>query len=123
MSGSSEGGAERRSIDQLIASFAEHEPPFSSLGTPFLVDTEETEALVRKGEAAVPALETALEDDDPSIVMYAAYCLGFIGDRSALPALRRTRARHEARAPMQAEDYAVISAISQAEERLYGTRP
>lgn len=119
MSESSNGEA-ARSTEELIASFAEHEPPFSSLGTPFLVDTEATDALVRKGAAAVPALEAALEDDDPKIVMYAAYCLGLIGDRPVLPALRRTRARYEARAPKQSEDYAVIGAVKRAEERLVG---
>ncbi len=119
MSGASDGGAQR-SIDQLIASFAEHEPPLSSLGTPFLVDTEATEALVRMGDVAAPALEAALEDDNPKTVMYAAYCLDLIGVPSVLPALRRTRARYEAREPKQAEDYAVIGAVNQAEERLGG---
>ena len=122
MSESSNGEA-ARSTDELIASFAEHEPPFSSLGMPFLVDTEATDALVRRRDAAVPALEAALEDDNPKIVMYAAYCLGLIGDRSVLPALRRARARNEAREPKQSEDYAVIGAVSQAEERLGGARP
>jgi hypothetical protein len=122
MSGSSEGRAQR-SIDQLIASFAEHQPPFSSLGTPFLVDTEATDALVRMGGAAAPALEAALEDDNPKIVMYAAYCLGLMGDPSVLPSLRHTRARYEAREPKRAEDYAVIGAVSEAEERLGGAGP
>jgi hypothetical protein len=119
MSESSNGEA-GRSTDELIASFAEHEPPVSSMGTPFLVDTEATEVLVRKGEAAVPALEAALEDDDPRIVMYAAYCLGLIGDRSVLPALGRTRARFETCDPKRSEDYAVIGAVNQAEQRLGG---
>lgn len=114
------GGGAQRSIDQLIASFAEHQPSFSSLGTPFLVDTEATEKLVRMGDAAVPALEAALEHDNPKIVKYAAYCLGLIGIPSVLPALRRTRARYEASEPKRAEDYAVIGAVNQAEERLGG---
>lgn len=122
MSESSNGEAQR-SIEELIASFAEHEPPFSSLGTPFLVDTEATDALVRIGGAAVPALEAALEDEDPKIAMYAAYSLGLIGDPSVLSALRRTRARYEAREPKQKGDYAVIGAVNRAEERLGGAGP
>lgn len=109
---------EQPSIDELIASFAWREPPFSSLGMPFLADTEATDAIVRMGEAAVPALEAALGDDDPKIAMYAAYCLGLIGNPSVLPALGRTRVRYEAREPKRSEDYAVIGAVSQAEERL-----
>ena len=121
--GESSNGEAQRSIEELIASFAEHEPPFSSLGMPFLVDTEATDALVRMGDAAVPSLEAALEDDDPKITMYSAYCLGLIGNPSVLPALGRTLARYEAREPKQSQDYAVIGAVNRAEERLGAAGP
>lgn len=105
-------------IDKLIASFIQHEPPFSSLGTPFLVDTETTEALVRFGRAAIPALEAALESGNPKIVMYAAYCLGQIGDQTVLPSLQSVEERYANKEPKEKYDYSVLSAVGRAIERL-----
>jgi HEAT repeat protein len=49
------------------------------------------DALVRRGEAAVPALVRLLEDSDPTVRTNAAATLGRIGlpARAALPALKR----------------------------------
>jgi HEAT repeat protein len=105
-------------LDALIASFARLEPPFSSLGTPFLVDTEATNAVVALGSAALPKLGEALAGKDANIAMYAAYCLGLIGDPAALPALLRARERYASHEPKQAGDYAVLSGIDRAVERL-----
>ncbi|SRR6266487_4845061 len=110
--------AKQEVIEKMINSFADHEPPFSSLGTPFLVDTEAIQTLVQMGEAAVPALVKALDTDNPKIVMYAAYCLGLIKDRSALQALQRAKQRLMASEPKREYDFGAISAISQAENNL-----
>jgi HEAT repeat protein len=109
---------DQEKIKKLISSFADHEPPFTSLGTPLLADTGATRGLVEMGQAAVPELIEGLSSDNPKIAMYAAYCLGQIGDQSALPALRRgkeTYMAHEAKAQY---DFGVISAMAQAEEKL-----
>ncbi|MCX7114206.1 MAG: hypothetical protein NTX45_29880 [Proteobacteria bacterium] len=82
------------------------------------MDTETTDALIRMGAGVVPKLEAALVSDDPKIVMYVAYCLGLIGDDTALPTLQHTRAKYIDREPKQQYDFAVISAINKAEERL-----
>jgi HEAT repeat protein len=117
MTNTNESGSQR-SMEELIASLAQIEPPFSSLGTPFFVDTEQTREIVHHGVAAVPALQAALGSADPTIVMYAAYCLGLIGERSALPSLLNTRTHYQTREPKQENDFAVISAVKQAEDRL-----
>jgi HEAT repeat protein len=108
----------RTAIKRLIDSLAGQEPPFSSLGTPFLVDTEVTEALVRRGKAAVPALTEALEHGEAKTAMYAAYCLGQIGDPAALPALEATRDRYLAKEPKAEYDFGVVSAANRAIEQL-----
>jgi HEAT repeat protein len=108
----------RTAIKRLIAALADQEPPFSSLGTPFLVDTEVTDALVRRGKAAVPALTDALEHGEPKIAMYAAYCLGQIGDPATLPALAAARDKYLAREPKAEYDFGVVSAASRAIEQL-----
>lgn len=105
-------------IKELISSFADHEPPFTSLGTPLLADTEATQTLVKMGQAAVPELIEGLRAENPKIAMYVAYCLGQIGDRSALPALQQTREGYLAKEPKGEYDFGVVSVINQAEEQL-----
>jgi hypothetical protein len=112
---------EDRPVTELISELAAIEPPFSSLGMPFLADTEVTRELVSRGADAVPALTAALASPEPRIVLYAAYCLGLIGDRSVLPILRRIRERHEQRRPKLDTDFSIVGAIIQAEERLAGS--
>jgi HEAT repeat protein len=104
-------------IRRLIGALAAQQPAFSSLGTPFLVDTETTSALVALGAAAVPALTTAL-GADATTAMYAAYCLGQIGDRSALPALTQMRDSYAAKDPKAGDDYGALSAARRAIELL-----
>lgn len=106
------------SIQKLIDSFAEHEPPFSSLGTPFLADTEATQALVEMGSDAIPALVKSLDDSNSKVAMYAAYVLGQMDDPSVLPALRQTKARYEAKEPKEEYDFGVISSAGRAIDRL-----
>lgn len=53
--------------------------------------------LILYGEAAVPQLLTALQAPDPRTRAYAAYVLGEIGDRRAVPPLRRALARERVR--------------------------
>lgn len=107
----------RETIKKLICSFADYEPLFASLGTPFLVDTQATEALVQMGITAVPALLKALDAENSKIVMYAAYCLGQIGDRSVLQKLQQTKEKFRVKEPKNEYDFAVIGAINQAEEK------
>lgn len=105
-------------VKKLISSFAEHEPPLWNHGVPFLVDTLATQTLVQMGQEAVPGLIEGLDSENPKIAMYAAYCLGQIGDGSALPALRQARERYLAQEPKREYDFGVISAMDQAEEKL-----
>ncbi|HEX9990088.1 MAG TPA: hypothetical protein VGE45_16645 [Chloroflexia bacterium] len=108
----------RNSIKRLIESLADQEPPFSSLGTPFLVDNEVTEVLVGMGQAAVPALVEALRGRQPKVAMYAAYCLGQMGDLSIVPALLATREKYLMKEPKEEYDFGVMSAVDRAIERL-----
>ncbi len=105
-------------IKRLIDSFADQEPPLWMQGTPLLADTEATESLVRMGRTAVPALVNALDAQNPKIVMYAAFCLGLIGDRAALPALERTKGTYAASEPKGEYSFGVISAVNRALENL-----
>ena len=108
---------QQHEIAQLIEELGHAEPAFSSLGAPVLTDTPATEALVKAGRPAVPFLVAAL-DREPKLAAYAAKCLGGIGDRSALPALQRVRARYSSKEPKGPYDVAVVAATSQAAERL-----
>lgn len=44
-------------------------------------------ALAALGPVALPELEDALGDPDPRLRMWAAYTLGMLGDREAVPVL------------------------------------
>jgi len=105
-------------IDRWIEALADIDPPFTSLGTPFLVDAEATQALVEMGEIAVPALVEALGNENAKVVMYAAYCLGSIGDRSVVPLLRRIQEDFAKRRPESEYGFGVIGAAKVAEQRL-----
>jgi HEAT repeat protein len=110
--------SEAGDVGKWIRALADQAPPFTSLGTPFLTDTEATRSLVNIGASAVPALVHALDHENAKVVMYAAYCLGLIGDRSAIPALRRVKEKYSRREPRTEYDFGVISAVNKAEERL-----
>jgi HEAT repeat protein len=105
---------------RLIQTLAEEEPAFFSLGTPVLVDGDATRALVADGRDAVPQLIRALEADDPKVAMYAAYCLGQIGDPSAAPHLRSLSSRYAAKEPASEYDTGVASVATAAADRLVG---
>ena len=109
---------DKEKIERLIRSFADHEPVFGNLGTAFPIDSEATEALVQMGSRAVPALVKSLDSENPKIILYAAYCLGQIGDPSALTALRQTAERHSSKEPKGEFDFAVVSAASRAIDSL-----
>jgi HEAT repeat protein len=109
---------EKEEIEKWIEALVDLEPPFTSLGAPFLVDTEATQALVEMGEIAVPALVDALGNENSKVVMYAAYCLGLIGDPSVVPQLRRIQENFASREPRSEYDFGVIGAAKQAEQRL-----
>src|SRR5688572_27147269 len=98
-----------RQIMRMIESFAGIEPPFSSLGAPFLADTEETNAVVACGEAALMPLLAALGSDNPKVVMYAAYCLGTVGDDGARESLHRLVQAQERKKAKGPWDYAILS--------------
>lgn len=106
---------------RLIEALAEEEPAFFSLGTPVLADGDVTRALVADGQAAVPQLVRALEGDDSKIAMFAAYCLGQIGDRSAVPHLLSLRSRYTAKEPTSEFDLGAVSAATAALDRLVAT--
>lgn len=110
-------------IQRLIDALESLEPAMHSLGTPLLADTPTTDALVACGSSARGALEAVLVEGTPHAAMYAAHCLGRIGDAAALPALEAAVARYVAKTPKEGDDFGVISAGRQAIERLGGTSP
>jgi HEAT repeat protein len=105
-------------LEELIASFADNEPAFWSLGTPVIGDTASTDAVVRMGVRAVPALRAALRNGNPKIVVYAAYSLGRIGDADSLPLLHRVLEEFDSKSQKSSYDFAAIEVISQATKRL-----
>jgi len=114
-------GDQQNKIGRLIDSLADQEPLFFSLGTPIVTDNEVTDDLIAWGKAAIPALTAALEHGEPKIAMYAAYCLGQIGDSAALPALEATREKYLAKEPKAEYDFGVVSASNRAIEQLQGS--
>ncbi len=94
-----------------------------SLGTPLLADTPTTDALVGCGSQALGILEVALSDGEPRVAMYAAYCLGRIGDPRAVATLSAVLTRYKQKVPRQPFDFGVISAATQAIQRLGGAMP
>lgn len=107
-------------LRRLIGELASLEPAMYSLGTPLLTDTPTTDTLVACGARALLALEGALSAGEPRTAMYAAYCLGLIGDAAALPALRAALSRYATKLPKEAFDFGVVSAAQKAIERLGG---
>ena len=105
-------------IQALIQHLAKEEPVAMSLGTPFLADSETTDALVAIGSPAVPFLIEALKSDNGRIVMYAAYTLGLIGDSRAVPGLVRLRDIYLEEGTQHAESSGILSAANTALERL-----
>ncbi|HET7328225.1 MAG TPA: hypothetical protein VFJ14_13175 [Nocardioidaceae bacterium] len=103
---------------RLVARLAEETPPFSSLGTPMPADTELTDALVRRGPSAVPALLDGLATGNTTIAMYSAYCLGLIGDATCIPALLAASERYRTRERHEQSDYGVVGAAEEAVRRL-----
>lgn len=103
-----------RAIKRLIARFSDLEPAFSSLGAPFLVDADETRAVIACGAQALEPLLDALDSDDPKIVMYAAYCLGAIGGAETLEPLHRLVLAQESKVEKGPSDQAVLNAAAHA---------
>jgi len=102
------------SIRQLIESFRNLEPAFSSLGAPFLVDADETRAVIECGSRALEPLLDALASDHPKIVMYAAYCLGAIGNGDTLEPLDRLVLAQESKLEKGPYDQAALNAAAHA---------
>lgn len=106
-------------LRQLIGALALIEPVIS-LGTPLLTDTPTTDALVACGARALPSLEAALAQGEARVAMYAAHCLGRIGDPAPLATLQATLQRYVGKLPKEAFDFGVIAAARQAVTRLGG---
>jgi len=97
-----------RSINALLDSLDELESPASELGTPVLAASKELDGVIALGPAAVPRLRALLEDQPAKKAAYLAVALARIGDRSALPDLRRLRRRYQALGSKSGWDFAVI---------------
>ncbi len=105
------------SVKRLIDSF-ENAPLVGSLGTLSPIDIEATQSLVKMGKDAVPELAAALGADKPTIVIYAAYCLGQIGETSVLPRLKQVQDVYSAKEPKGAFDFSVANTARRAIESL-----
>ncbi|HEU0083723.1 MAG TPA: hypothetical protein VFQ87_12705 [Bradyrhizobium sp.] len=110
------------SVKKLIESFA-GAPLVSSLGTLTPIDTDAVQTLLKMGKEVAPSLVAALSADTPAIVIYAAYCLGQIGDTSVLPRLQEVQEAYLARNPKSEFDFSVANAVRRAIESLSDLSP
>ena len=105
-------------IRQLISDFTHFSPSIFELGTPIVSGTEATRKVIQFKSAAVSLLLESLKSQNPKIVMYSAYCLGEIGDLSALQALGQTCEKFMNKKRKTVGDYAIISATVLALDKL-----
>jgi hypothetical protein len=105
-------------IRQLISYFTNSSPSIFELGTPIVSGTEATRKVIQFKSAAVPLLLESLKSQNQKIVMYSAYCLGEIGDWSALQAIEQTYEKFMNKKRKTADDYAIISATVLALDKL-----
>ena len=106
-------------VDRLLGELEKVEPPFETLGTPVLGETDAVKRLVLMGGKIVPnLLERTKETSSPKRLAYIALILGRIGDQRAVEPLRVLRARFQGQASKSMWDYAVIGQCDVALSKL-----
>lgn len=95
-------------VRALIATCEQEEPAFSSLGTPYVGLNPATEEIIHLGAAAVEILLELLPQASPQAAACIAFCLGQLHERRAIPRLKETLARYEAKQAKSPFDYAFI---------------
>lgn len=97
-----------RIVRDLIARGELEEAPFTSLGTPYVGLDAFTREIIHLGNAAVEPLIELLPKVSARGAASAAYCLGKLGEPSAIPVLKETLAQYEAKPVKTPDDYAFI---------------
>jgi HEAT repeat protein len=95
-------------IRRLIAACEQEEPPFSSLGTPYVGLNKAAQEIIDLGSAAIAPLLALLPSALPHSAASIAFCLGQLGDRKAIPLLKETLNQYEAKQEKGPYDYAFI---------------
>jgi hypothetical protein len=95
-------------IRALIANCENAEPPFSSLGTPFVGQEEATQEILELGATAVEPLLELLPTAGPHAAACIAFCLGQLGDRRAVRPLQQALSWYEAKTLKGSFDFAFI---------------
>ena len=91
--------------DALIAAFADTES---------LVADEAANSIVHIGVATVPALIASLKSKNPNVRASAIFALGKLGDRSALPALKKV-SKDKTRAPREDQAVGALALVAIAQ--------
>jgi hypothetical protein len=106
-------------VDKLLGELEGVEPPFESLGTPVLGESDALDKLVSMGAEIVPLLvERTRENVGGKKLAYIALVLSRIGERQAAEPLRALRARLQAWPAKDQWDYAAIGQCDIALARL-----
>jgi hypothetical protein len=95
-------------IRRLVAACEQEEPPFSSLGTPYVGLDQYTQEIINLGALAVMPLLDLLPSAFPHSAASIAFCLGQLGDQRAIPLLKETLNRYEKKQEKGPYDYAFI---------------
>ncbi|HBB35197.1 MAG TPA: hypothetical protein DDZ80_03950 [Cyanobacteria bacterium UBA8803] len=109
-----------KKVRQLITQCEEAEPPFDSLGTPYVGISEETQNVIDMGSTAVPALCELLPTATAHAAACIAFCLGRLGDSRAIPVLEQMLARYENKKDKSPFDYAFIGNAREALQLIRG---
>jgi hypothetical protein len=101
-------------ISKIIADCESEEPPFSSLGTPYIGENSAALKIIAMGTSAAPGLCDLLPGSSPKAAACIAYCLGRIGDNATLIKLEDTLLIYENKNPKGPYDYAFIGNAKEA---------
>ncbi len=107
-------------VRKLIAQCERVEPPFTSLGTPYVGLDKESQKVIDLGTDAVPYLCELIPSATPHAAAYIAFCLGQLGDSRAIPMLKETLDRFEKKKDKGPFDYAFIGNAREALQRIGG---
>ena len=110
-------------VDRLLNALENQEVPIYELGTPDLLETEDTNALINMGQKIVPYLVMRSEESPSKTTAYIVYILGRLGDRNVVPHLLKLRERFQKLDAKTEWDYAVIGQCNLAIERLNRINP
>ena len=108
-------------VRKLILNCESEEPVFSSLGTPYIGENRTTRKIIAMGSSVVPQLSELLSTSSSKVAACIAYCLGRIGDKSAINELEKTLKTYEEKNQKSAFEYSFIDNATRAIELLKGT--